>query len=363
MTLGFQRARSDGDGVSAREQVSSFAVSACAALVLTSMTTVDYQNDFHRTSLPLMLTAVGCVAVVGTCALSMYVWPVDHKKDAERVMLQLIPVASVMATVGAYGATRLMLPTHMRSDLGVEPLERSSNVHVTPFEVWLCVVGGIWLASLLALCQQRFVSPEARTVRQMAESCKTGQAANLIFGVSVGYRSTLAFATALGAVVYLSYEVADYWGVGFAAVGAMTTFGLSAALEMSSAIFDNALAISDMAGLADEPRSAVAALALAGRSVSATSKSLSIASATLAGVAAWAAFNFTAQVRKGPPKPAPYPRQAREGAHAAQRLERQHLLVRPRNPSELSALWISLSHSCTAGFPLLLALHLGQQRE
>jgi Na+/H+-translocating membrane pyrophosphatase len=83
--------------------------------------------------------------------------------------------------------------------------------------VWLCVVGGIWLASLLALCQQRFVSPEARTVRQMAESCKTGQAANLIFGVSVGYRSTLAFATALGAVVYLSYEVADYWGVGFAA--------------------------------------------------------------------------------------------------------------------------------------------------
>jgi inorganic pyrophosphatase len=349
--------------VSAREQVSSFAVSACAALVLTSMTTVDYQNDFHRTSLPLMLTAVGCVAVVGTCALSMYVWPVDHKKDAERVMLQLIPVASVMATVGAYGATRLMLPTHMRSDLGVEPLERSSNVHVTPFEVWLCVVGGIWLASLLALCQQRFVSPEARTVRQMAESCKTGQAANLIFGVSVGYRSTLAFATALGAVVYLSYEVADYWGVGFAAVGAMTTFGLSAALEMSSAIFDNALAISDMAGLADEPRSAVAALALAGRSVSATSKSLSIASATLAGVAAWAAFNFTAQVRKGPPKPAPYPRQVREGAHAAQRLERQHLLVRPRNPSELSALWISLSHSCTAGFPLLLALHLGQQRE
>jgi hypothetical protein len=44
--------------------VSSFAVSACAALVLTSMTTVDYQNDFHRTALPLMLTALGSAAVV-----------------------------------------------------------------------------------------------------------------------------------------------------------------------------------------------------------------------------------------------------------------------------------------------------------
>jgi Na+/H+-translocating membrane pyrophosphatase len=80
----------------------------------------------------------------------------------------------------------------------------------------------------------------------------------------------------------------------------MSTFGLSVALEMSSAIFDNALAIADMAGVPDDSRSAVAALALAGRSVAATSKSLSIASATLAGIAAWAAFNFTAQVTAGP---------------------------------------------------------------
>jgi Na+/H+-translocating membrane pyrophosphatase len=106
----------------------------------------------------------------------------------------------------------------------------------------------------------------------MGESCKTGQAANLIFGVSVGYRSTIAFATSLAAVVYLCYELADYWGIGYAAVGIMGTLALSVVLEVSGAIFGNALAICDIAGLPDEVRDQVAVLSLSGKSVSAISK-------------------------------------------------------------------------------------------
>jgi hypothetical protein len=71
---------------------------------------------------------------VATCAIFMYVRPVTAKKEAETVLLQLIPVASLVASVLAFGATRLMLPAHMRSDLGGQQLPASATV--TPFEVW-----------------------------------------------------------------------------------------------------------------------------------------------------------------------------------------------------------------------------------
>mmetsp|Transcript_48400 Transcript_48400/g.92603 ORF Transcript_48400/g.92603 Transcript_48400/m.92603 type:complete len:851 (-) Transcript_48400:670-3222(-) len=282
-------------GGSIADLFSSFAVSVVGALVLTSTTTVDFNNDFHRTGYPLMLMGLSCISTQAALVVMGYARPVQDKRECERVLQQMVPVANLVMTVLSYFFTRVMLPEHTRSTLVTDS---TPNKTVEPWEVWICVTGGIWLATLLSAAQQRFISPEHAPVRQMGESCKSGQAANLIFGMSVGYRSTIAFAVALAAVVYTCFETASYWGIGYAAVGIMGTFALSVVLEVSGAIFDNALAICSMAGLQDDIRDQVAALSLSGKSVAAISKSVSIASATLAGVAIWSAFTFTSGVEQ-----------------------------------------------------------------
>lgn len=281
-------------GGSTADLFSSFAVAVCATLVLTSMTSIDFNNEFHHTGFPLMLVGASCISTAVALLLVGFVRPVTDKRECERSLHYMIPIANLVQTILAYIFTRVMMPDSTRSLTNVNTSD--ANKKVEPWEVWLCVVGGIWLATLLSAAQQRFISPQHAPVRQMGESCKTGQAANLIFGVSVGYRSTIAFSAALAAVVYLCYEVADYWGIGYAAMGLMGTFALSVVLEVAGAVFENALAICDMAGLQEDIRDQVAALSLSGKAVTAISKSVSIASATLVGCALWSAYCFASEV-------------------------------------------------------------------
>lgn len=281
-------------GGSTADLFSSFAVAVCATLVLTSMTTIDFNNEFHHTGFPLMLVGASCVSTAVALLAVGFARPITDKRDCERSLNSMIPIANLVQTILAYVFCQTMLPDSSRSFASVNT--NNANKEVQPWEVWLCVTGGIWLATILSAAQQRFISPQHAPVRQMGESCKTGQAANLIFGVSVGYRSTIAFSTALAAVVYLCYEVADYWGIGYAAMGLMGTFSLSVVLEVAGAVFDNALAICDMSGLPEEVRDQVAALSLSGKAVTAISKSVSIASATLVGCALWSAYCFASDV-------------------------------------------------------------------
>jgi len=277
-------------GGSTSDLFGSFAVAVCSSLILSSSTSVDLHESFHNMGLSLLLMASSIISSGITIIAMVYLRPVREKKESERILKNMIPLANAIQTVMAYIMCTEMLPDNIRSE---DPDD--NNKAVQPLEVWACVTLGIWTAYFLAKVQEYYVSPSKAPVRQMGEACRSGPVATLIFGLSVGFSSTLGLATVIAALIYTCSEIADYYGIGYCAVGIVGTMGISIMMESATALFGNALAISKMSGQSEEVNDRIASLNISGTSVTSISKGISTAASCLACVAAWDAYVVTAE--------------------------------------------------------------------
>jgi hypothetical protein len=70
-----------------------------AVLVLTSLTTIDYKNDFHHTALPLMLMGCSCISTQIALIVFGYVRPVTDKQECERSLNHMVPIANFIQAI------------------------------------------------------------------------------------------------------------------------------------------------------------------------------------------------------------------------------------------------------------------------
>jgi K(+)-stimulated pyrophosphate-energized sodium pump len=163
---------------------------------------------------------------------------------------------------------------------------------------WLAVVAGMvasWGVSELA---GRSTSDRSRTVKEVARQSQDGAAALIIAGVAEGLRSSVVSAAIILGGVGAAFYLGDwglgagggFYGVGLAAIGASLTIGARMAVQAFGSITDSAAALSNVAGMAAGPRSAVAELNASGDATKAVSRGSAIASAVLTGLALYAAF-------------------------------------------------------------------------
>lgn len=82
----------------------------------------------------------------------------------------------------------------------------------------------------------------------MADSCRTGAATNVIFGLALGYKSTIIPSFALAASIYTSFRLASIYGVAMAALGMLSTVATGLSIDAYGPICDNAGGIAEMAG-------------------------------------------------------------------------------------------------------------------
>ena len=257
---------------------SILATSALGAAAFIGSGNVDMQ--FKAVIAPMLIAAVGIVlSIIG-------IFSVRTKEDATmKDLLGSLSVGTNLSSALIVIATFLILWTLQ--------LENWLNIS-------FAVVTGLVVGIVIGRSTEYYTSQSYRPTQRLAESGKTGPATVIISGVGLGMVSTTVPVLAVVAGIILSYWLAagfDFanvgmglYGIGIAAVGMLSTLGITLATDAYGPIADNAGGNAEMSGLGKEVRKRTDALDSLGNTTAATGKGFAIGSAALTGLALLASY-------------------------------------------------------------------------
>uniref|UniRef100_A0A7S2II27 H(+)-exporting diphosphatase n=1 Tax=Helicotheca tamesis TaxID=374047 RepID=A0A7S2II27_9STRA len=262
----------------------SFAESTCAALVIGS--SIGVSGGWDSMVFPVVVSAVGVIVCLLCSFLATDIFTVKQEKDVEMALkVQLISTTAVMIPA-IYGAAIWFLP----SEFALKATVGEGQYLLHPWEAWLCVVMGAVGGLIIGLVTEYYTSHSYKPVREVANSCKTGAATNMIYGIALGYKSAIIPVIVLALVVYGSFKMCDMYGVALAAIGFLTNLATGLSIDVYGPVCDNAGGIAEMAELDPSVREKTDALDAAGNTTAAIGKGFAIGSAALVSLALFGAF-------------------------------------------------------------------------
>jgi K(+)-stimulated pyrophosphate-energized sodium pump len=163
------------------------------------------------------------------------------------------------------------------------------------------IVFGVFVGLIIAKITEIYTSDEFKYVKEIADQSETGAATTIISGLSVGMRSTAFPIIVLAAGIIGSYMIAGYsqgginavnglYGIALAAVGMLSTTGMTIAVDAYGPISDNAGGIAEMCELPHEVREITDKLDSVGNTTAAIGKGFAIGSAALTALALFASY-------------------------------------------------------------------------
>ncbi|OGU33169.1 MAG: sodium-translocating pyrophosphatase [Ignavibacteria bacterium GWB2_35_6b] len=168
------------------------------------------------------------------------------------------------------------------------------------YGIWASVIVGLLTGIVIGKATEYYTSSSYKPTQAIAESSKTGPATVIISGLGVGMISTAIPVIAVSVGIILSYMFASgfnaaniglgLYGIGIAAVGMLSTLGLTLATDAYGPIADNAGGNAEMSNLGSEVRARTDALDSLGNTTAATGKGFAIGSAALTALALLASY-------------------------------------------------------------------------
>lgn len=238
---------------------------------------VDNLNGFSPVLLPMVICGLGILfSIIGT-------WFVRIKGEESNVQtaLNLGNWSSILITaIACYFIVKAMLPAHLHL----------RGVDFTSMDVYCAILVGLVVGTLMSIITEYYTAMGKGPVNSIIQQSGTGHATNIIGGLSVGMKSTVAPILVLAGGIIFSYSFAGLYGVAIAAAGMMATTAMQLAIDAFGPIADNAGGIAEMSQLPPEVRERTDNLDAVGNTTAATGKGFAIASAALTSLALFAAF-------------------------------------------------------------------------
>ena len=155
----------------------------------------------------------------------------------------------------------------------------------------LAIIAGLIVGLVIGFMTEVYTSEDYRSVKRIAEQSETGSATTIISGVAVGMMSTWVPIVLICVGIYISYAVTDdLYGIALAAVGMLSTTGITVAVDAYGPIADNSGGIAEMSGLDHSVRNITDKLDAVGNTTAAMGKGFAIGSAALTALALFVSY-------------------------------------------------------------------------
>ena len=244
---------------------------------------IPFEVDASRAILPLVIAGIGIIASI----LGMFLVRTGDKADMGKLLWTL---RYGIFSAGALSLIGTAVYINMNESLS--------------FDLFWVVVTGIVVGQVIGTSTEWFTSYEGlklfgkefNPVKWIAQQSETGHPSTIIAGLSVGLYSTVIPAIAIVVGIYFANELAGLYGIGLAAVGMLSTLGITLATDAYGPVADNAGGIAEQAHLEPEVRERTDSLDALGNTTAATGKGFAIGSAVLTALALLVAYAFATGV-------------------------------------------------------------------
>jgi K(+)-stimulated pyrophosphate-energized sodium pump len=260
----------------------SCAESTCAALVISA---VAFSADIDAMLYPIMITAVGIVISLITKIVTHMLVSVTDEAKVGKALKMLLGISTLLMIVVMYFVTMAMIPANFEIN----------DVAYTNMGVYWCFLSGLVAGLAVGFLTEYYTSTEYSPVREIAKSCETGAATNIIFGLALGYKSTVLPYIAIAIAIFVSWELAGMYGIAIASIGMLGTLVIALMIDAYGPVSDNAGGIAEMVGLDKEVRRRTDILDAAGNTTAAIGKGFAIGAAILTSLALFSAFITTSE--------------------------------------------------------------------
>ncbi len=238
----------------------SYVGSIISVLTLASTILVNGNVDPKNYMFPLIVAGIGVLAsILSVVFIRLRNWNNPHKA----------------LNIATYFATGVVVIGSLFVSL----------FYMNSIKMFFAVLAGLVAGILVGFIAEIYTSSDYKEVKRIAYESQTGHATNIIAGFGSGMKSTALTILVLVAAIAIAYFVCGSYGIGLAAVGMLSTAGITVSVDGYGPISDNAGGIAQMAGLDPSVRQITDKLDSVGNTTAAIGKGFCIGSATLTSLA------------------------------------------------------------------------------